>query len=322
MASAMAATMNDPLCYFNGGFVPLSEAKVSVMTHAFNYGTGCFEGIRGYWNEEDEELYVFHMKAHYERLLRSCRTLMIDLKMSADDLCDLTLDLLRRNDARYDIYIRPLAYKDSLELGPRVNIDADALTIYTRPLGNYLEVEKGLKACVSSWVRVEDNAAPARAKITGIYINSALARTEAELNGYDEAIMLSSDGHVSEGSAENLFVVDNGALVTPPGANNILVGITRATVITLANDLGIPVIERQIDRSELYGVSELFLCGTGAQISPVTSVDHRPIGDGVVGPVTKRLQEVFFKAVRGKLPEHRDWCTPVYAGARTTAATR
>ncbi|MDQ2783767.1 MAG: branched-chain amino acid transaminase, partial [Chloroflexota bacterium] len=265
--------------------------------------------------------YLFHLKAHYERLLRSCRTLMIDLKMSADDLCDLTIELMRRNDARYDIYVRPLAYKDSMELGPRVNIDADALTIYTRPLGNYLDTDKGLKACVSSWTRIEDNAAPARAKITGIYINSALARTEAELNGFDEAIMLSSDGHVSEGSAENLFVVDNGALVTPPGAGNILVGITRASIITLAHDLDIPVIERQIDRSELYGVSELFLCGTGAQISPVTSVDHRPIGDGAVGPITRRLQEVFFKAVRGKLPEHRDWCTPVYAGARTPAAT-
>jgi branched-chain amino acid aminotransferase len=306
----MAATANDPLCWFNGGFVPLSEAKVSVMTHAFNYGTGCFEGIRGYWNEEDGELYLFHLKAHYERFLRSCRTLMIDLKMSADDLCDLTIELMRRNDARYDIYIRP-----------RVNIDADALTIYTRPLGNYLDTDKGLKACVSSWTRIEDNAAPARAKITGIYINSALARTEAELNGFDEAIMLSSDGHVSEGSAENLFIVDNGALVTPPGANNILVGITRASIVTLAGDLGIPVIERQIDRSELYGVSELFLCGTGAQISPVTSVDHRPIGDGAVGPITRRLQEVFFKAVRGKLPEHREWCTPAFAGARTPAAT-
>ncbi len=318
----MAVPVNDPLCWFNGGFVPLSEAKISVMTHAFNYGTGCFEGIRGYWNEQDGELYLFHLKAHYERFLRSCRTLMIDLKMSADDLCDLTIELMRRNDARYDIYVRPLAYKDSMELGPRINIDADALTIYTRPLGNYLDTDKGLKACVSSWTRIEDNAAPARAKITGIYINSALARTEAELNGFDEAIMLSSDGHVSEGSAENLFVVDNGALITPPGAGNILVGITRASIITLAHDLDIPVIERQIDRSELYGVSELFLCGTGAQISPVTSVDHRPIGDGAVGPITRRLQSVFFKAVRGKLPEHRDWCTPVYADARTPAATR
>lgn len=315
----MAASASETLCYFEGKFVPLGEAKVSVMTHAFNYGTGCFEGIRGYWNAEDDELYVFHMKAHYERLLRSCRTLMIDLKMTADDLCDLTTELLRRNDTRYDVYIRPLAYKDSLELGPRLNIAADALTIYTRPLGDYLDTNKGLAAAVSSWTRVEDNAAPARAKITGIYINSALARTEAELNGYDEAIVLSADGHVAEGSAENLFIVDNGVLVTPAPADNILVGITRATVIALAADLGIPVVERQIDRSELYGVEELFLCGTGAQISPVTSVDRRPIGAGVVGPITRRLQDSFFKAVRGKLPEHRDWCAPVFAGARAGA---
>ncbi len=311
---------SETYCYFGGQFVPLAEAKISVMTHAFNYGTGCFEGIRGYWNAEEDELYVFHMRAHYERLLRSCRTLMIDLKMTADDLCNLTLELLRRNETRYDVYIRPVAYKGNLELGPRLNMpNSDALTIYTRPLGDYLDTEKGLAAQVSSWHRVEDNAAPARAKITGTYINSALARTEAELNGYDEAIVLSSDGHVAEGSAENLFIVDNGVLVTPAPADNILVGITRATVIALAHDLGISVVERQIDRSELYGVSELFLCGTGAQISPVTSVDRRLIGDGMVGEITRKLQKEFFAAVRGKSPAHKEWCSPVFAGARAEA---
>jgi branched-chain amino acid aminotransferase len=317
----MVDTASETICYFKGDYIPLKDAKVSVMTHAFNYGTGCFEGIRGYWNEEDEELYLFQLKPHYERLLRSCRTLMIDLKLTADDLCDITVELMRRNNARYDIYIRPLAFKDSMELGPRVNIPADALTIYTRPLGKYLG-DQGLNACVSSWTRIDDNAAPARAKITGTYINSALARAEAELNGYDEAIMLSSDGHVSEGSAENLFVVDNGTLVTPPGSSNILVGITRGTIVTLAHDLGIPVVERQIDRSELYSVSELFLCGTGAEISPVVSVDRRLIGDGAIGPITRQLQDAFFKAVRGKLAAHRDWCTSVYAGAPAGAAAR
>jgi branched-chain amino acid aminotransferase len=318
----MAETASETICYFKGEFIPLADAKVSVMTHAFNYGTGCFEGIRGYWNEEEEELYLFQLKPHYERLLRSCRTLMIDLKLTADDLCDITVELMRRNNARYDIYIRPLAFKDSMELGPRVNIASDALTIYTRPLGKYLG-DQGLNACVSSWHRIEDNAAPARAKITGIYINSALARSEAELNGYDEAIMLSSDGHVAEGSAENLFIVDtDGTLVTPPPADNILVGITRNVVMTLARDAGLPIVERQIDRSELYSVRELFLCGTGAEISPVVSVDRRPIGDGTVGPITRQLQGAFDSAVRGKLAAHRDWCTPVYAGARAGAAAR
>jgi len=314
----MADATSETWAYFEGAFVPLSEAKVSVMTHAFNYGTGCFEGIRGYWNADDGELYAFQMKAHYERLLRSCKTLMIDLKMSADDLCEITTELLRRNDARYDVYIRPLAYKSSLELGPRLNIAADALTIYTRPLGNYLD-DTGLSVCISSWTRIDDNAAPARAKITGTYINSALARTEAELNGFDEAIMLTGDGHVAEGSAENIVIVERGALVTPPTSENILVGITRATVLALAADLDIPVTERRIDRSELYGVDELFFCGTGAQITPVTSVDRRSVGDGAIGPVTRQLQAAFNRAVRGQDAMHRDWCAPVFAGARVAA---
>ena len=315
----MAMNAGETLCYFGGEFVPLAEAKVSVMTHAFNYGTGCFEGIRGYWNADDEELYVFQMRPHYERLLRSCKTLMIDLHMTADDLCDLTAELLRRNDTRYDVYIRPVAYKGNLELGPRLNMpNSEALTIYTRPLGNYLD-PGGLHACVSSWTRIDDNAAPARAKITGTYINSAFARTEAEMNGFDEAIMLSADGHVAEGSAENLFVVENGTLITPTHSDNILVGITRATVIALAADHGIPVVERRIDRSELYGIDELFLCGTGAQISPVISVDRRPVGDGNIGPVSRRLMEAFGAAVRNRDAAHRDWCTPVFAGARVAA---
>jgi len=314
----MVDTAGETLAYFNGGFVPLAEAKVSVMTHAFNYGTGCFEGIRGYWNADDEELYVFQMQAHYQRLLRSCKTLMIDLKMSVDALCETTSELLRRNDTRYDVYIRPLAYKDSLELGPRLNIAADALTIYTRPLGNYLD-DSGLSVCVSSWTRIDDNAAPARAKITGTYINSARARTEAELNGFDEAIMLTSDGHVAEGSAENILMVEGGKLITPPTSENILVGITRASVLALAADLGIPVTERRIDRSELYGVDELFFCGTGAQITPVTSVDRRSVGDGTIGPVTHKLREAYNRAVRGQDAAHRDWCTPIFARAGVAA---
>ena len=314
----MVDTAGETLAYFEGASCRSAEAKVSVMTHAFNYGTGCFEGIRGYWNADDDELYVFQMRAHYERLLRSCKTLMIDLKMSADELCEITSELLRRNDTRYDVYIRPLAYKDSLELGPRLNIDADALTIYTRPLGNYLD-DSGLSVCISSWTRIEDNAAPARAKITGTYINSALARTEAELNGFDEAIMLTNDGHVAEGSAENILIVEGGKLVTPPTSENILVGITRATVIALAADLGISITERRIDRSELYGVDELFFCGTGAQITPVTSVDHRPVGNGAIGPVTRQLREAFNRAVRGQDPAHLDWCAPVFARAGVAA---
>lgn len=305
-------SQSELVCFFQGRFMPFADAKVSVMTHALNYGTGCFEGIRGYWNVAHQQLYLLKMEAHYERLHRSCKTLRIKLPYSVQELCDLTVELVRRNRYREDVYVRPLAFKSKEMIGVRLHDVEDAFCIYTDPMGNYIETG-GIRCGVSSWRRIGDNMIPPAAKVTGLYVNSALAKTEALENGYDEAIMLTETGHVSEGSAENIFLVIGGQLVTPARSENILVGITRQAVIDLARDeLGLEVVERQVARSELYTADEVFLCGTGAQVSPVIEIDHRPIGTGTVGPISRRLQELYFDAVRGHNPKYRSWLRPVY----------
>jgi branched-chain amino acid aminotransferase len=299
--------------FFRGQIVPIGEAKVSIMTHAFNYGTGCFEGIRAYWNEDEGQLYVFRQKEHYERMHRSTRILRIHLPHSVDELCAITLELLRREDYHEDTYIRPLAYKADEIIGVRLHGLTDEFAMFAVPFGRYIEREEGAHVCISSWQRVDDNATPARAKITGAYINSALSKTDAVLSGYDEALVLTTTGHISEGSAENFFMVRDGVLVTPSVTSNILEGITRDTVMTLAREeLHMQTIERSIDRSEIYICEEAFLTGTGVQIAAITQVEHRPIGTGSIGPVVSRLRELYFDAVRGKIPKYRHWCTPVY----------
>jgi branched-chain amino acid aminotransferase len=299
--------------YFNGQFVPDDQAKVGVKTHALNYGTGCFEGIRGYWNESEGQIYLFRLREHYERLHRSCRILGIGLEKSVDELCEITLELVRQNGYKEDVYLRPLAYKSSEIVGVRMHNLDDALTIFTTPFGKYLPAENGCRCCTSSFRRVDDNAIPARAKVTGIYVNSAMAKTEANLNGFDEAIMLTHEGHVSEGSGENIFLVVDGKLVTPAPSENILMGITRASVIELArNELGVETIERQVDRSELYSADECFMTGTAAEISPVVEVDRRSIGTGQVGPISNRLRAIFDDVVRGRVKRYRAWNSPVY----------
>jgi branched-chain amino acid aminotransferase len=306
----------DSVCFFNGQFMPLSQARVGVMTHALNYGTGCFEGIRAYWNADVQELYVLRLAEHYERLHRSCRILMIDLPYSVQELCDITVEVLRRNGWREDAYLRPLAYKASEVIGVKLHGLQDGFTLFGVPFGNYVDTDRPLRIATSSWRRIDDNVAPARAKVTGIYVNSALAKSEANLNGFDEALMLTHDGHVSEGSGENIFMVLNGQLITPPVSDNILVGITRAAIIELAErELGLPTIERSIDRSELFVAEEVFMCGTGAQIAPIGELDRRQIGTGGIGPVTQRIQDVYFAAVRGQLDTYRHWGTPVFAAA-------
>ena len=299
--------------FFRGEFVPLREANINVMTHAFNYGTAVFEGIRAYWNADQGQLYGLDLVAHYTRLRNSARMLFMDLAYSAEELAGLTVELLKRDGLKEDVYIRPIVYKSSEVIGVRLhNLDAD-VTVFAVPFGHYINTEDGIRAQTSTWRRNDDNALPARGKVTGGYVNSALSKTEAQLNGYDEAIVLTHDGHVSEGSAENLFIVRHGKLVTPAVTDNVLEGITRRALIGIARDeLGMETVERSVDRTELYVADEVFLCGTGAQISPVVEVDRRTIGNGRPGPVAKRLASVYFDAVRGRLDRYRSWLTPVY----------
>ena len=298
--------------FLNGEFKPLSETKVSVMTHAFNYGTGCFEGIRAYWNGAHEQLYVLHLREHFERLHRSCRILRIELPYTVAQLSEIALEVVRRCGYREDAYLRPIAFKSSEVIGVRLHDLEDAFTLFAVPMGAYIDIDRGISCGVSSWRRTDDNAIPARSKITGAYANAAFAKTEANDAGFDEAIVLNADGHVSEGSAENLFLLRDGVIATPPGSANILEGIVRRSIIGIAQDQGFTVQEREIDRTELYIADEIFLCGTGAQISPVTSVDHRAVGDGKIGKVTRRISDEYFRAVRGDHEKYRAWVTPVY----------
>lgn len=299
--------------FFEGQFVSIEEAKVSIMTHAFNYGTGCFEGIRAYWNEDEEQLFVFRMQEHYERFHRSCRILNIELPYSAEQLGEITIELLHKEEARTDTYIRPLAYKATEGIGVRLHDLKDEFAVFAVPFGKYIEKEEGARVCVSSLRRISDNAVPARAKITGAYVNSAFSKTEALLNGFDEAIVLNQDGHISEGSAENLFLVREGKLITPPVTANILEGITRATIMQFAHEqFGLETVERPIDRTELYVAEEAFFCGTGVQVAAIASIDRRPVGTGKIGPITRKIRDYYFDIVKGKVEAYRHWCTPVY----------
>jgi len=303
--------------FFEGKFVPLEEAKISVQTHAFLYGTGVFEGIRAYWVEEEEDLLIFRMREHYERLLNSCKILQIKPKYGLDELCQITIELLARNGDREDVYIRPVYYKSQLGIGVQLAGIADEFVVFSVPMGPYLDLEKGLRVKVTSWRHINDNAIPMRAKVNGAYVNAALAKSDALLDGYDESIFLTDDGHVSEGSAENLFIVRNGQLITPPVTDDILEGITRSTVIELAREeLGLKVIERPIDRSELYIADEAFFVGTGAQVAPIAEIDRRTIGDGRIGPISRKVQQLYFDVVKGRVPKYRHWCQPVRGASR------
>jgi branched-chain amino acid aminotransferase len=297
------------IVYFEGQFMPFESATLSVKAHAFMYGTGLFEGIRGYWIPETHEIAIFRMQEHYERLLQNSRIFfMDDHGHTVDGLCDLTAELVEKNHHMEDTYIRPTIFKNGINIGPNFDKAYTATTIWTHPLGNYVDVERGLNVCVSSWRRVDDNAIPPRAKATGAYMNTALIITEAKRRGFDEAIVLSQDGHVTEGSAMNLFVVRKGKLITPGITENILEGITRDTIMTLAKEeLGLETETRQIDRTELYVCDEAFFCGTGAQVAPIGQIDHRPLGNGDVGPITAKIQKLYFDVVRGKMPKYDHW---------------
>lgn len=297
--------------FWKGRIVPLEEATISIATHALHYGTGCFEGIRAYWNAARGQLYVLKMEEHYRRFHRSCSILRIACPYSVEQLGEATLRLLRESGLRQDVYIRPIAFKASRVIKVGLSGLRDEVGIICAPMGDYADIG-GIRVQVSAWQRVSDNAIPSRSKTTGSYVNIALAVDDARRNGCDEALLLNGEGHVSEASGANLFILRNGTLVTPPVTEDILEGITRDIVFDLAAEAGVEVAERPVDRTELYVADEMFLTGTGAQIAPVVEVDGRPVGAGEPGPVTRALQEAFFRAVRGEDPQRAAWLTPVY----------
>jgi branched-chain amino acid aminotransferase len=299
--------------YFQGKIVPYAEAKVGVMTHALNYGTACFGGVRAYWNDDEAQLFIFRPLDHYTRFLNSAKLLWMNFDHTPESLTALTVELLRKEGQQQDMYIRPLAYKSAEAIGVRLHDLAAELTIFAVPFGRYVDNEEGTHATFSSWRRVDDNSIPARGKISGSYVNSAFIKTDAMVAGYDEAIVLNQAGHVSEGSAENLFMLRGGVVVTPPVTEDVLEGITRRTLMTLLRDeMGLEVHERVIDRSEVYLADELWFCGTGVQVAAITRVDHRPIGNGKMGPVVSELRNLYFDVVRGKVAKYRRWNQPVF----------
>jgi branched-chain amino acid aminotransferase len=309
----MQAEVNQNIIvYFGNQYVPLAEARVSILTHALNYGTGVFDGVRGYWDEKQHELFLVRPEDHFVRWKTNCGILRLEVPLTAAALSEVTAELIRRNQFQSNVYVRPLAYKAAQRIGV-IPDDRDAFAVMVVPFGDYLDSRQGLHAGVVSWRRVEDNAIPGRAKICGAYVNSALASDEARRNGFDEAIFLNESGHVAEGATCNIFLVKNGKLVTPPGTENILEGITRDCVMELARrELNMEVIERPVDRSELYVCDEVFFTGTAVEVAPVVEVDHRPVKSGAIGPVARQLRRLYYEATRGYLAHCQHWLRRVY----------
>lgn len=300
--------------YFQGKIVPYSEAKIGVLTHALNYGTAVFAGIRGYWNEEEGQIFIFRPIDHYRRFLNSARLMCMNLDHNPESLTQITVDLLRADKPHSDVYIRPLAYKSDEIIGVKLHDLHDEISIVAIPFDRYVKNDTNAHVTISSWRRVDDNAIPARGKISGAYANSALIKTDANRSGFDEALVLTQEGHLSEGSAMNIFMVKDGIIITPSVTENILEGITRKSVIELAKqELDLVVVERPIDRSEVYLCDEFFMTGTAAQITSVTRVDHREIGNARMGAVTTQLRDLLRDVMRGRVSKYRHWNIPVYA---------
>jgi branched-chain amino acid aminotransferase len=306
--------------YHDGRIVPYREASFGLLTHALNYGTGLFAGLRGYWNADERQLFVFRPEDHFRRFCESARLLRMELSVTPADLTRGLIELLRAEGYRENCYIRPLAFYGNQSIGVRLHGLTPVIGMSAVPFGSYLGKEDGIHVMISSWTRVSDNVIPARGKFSGSYVNSALAKTDAVLAGFDEALMLNDHGHVCEGSVENVFMLRNGVVVTPPVTDDVLEGFTRATIIQLLReDLGQTVVERSIDRTELYLADEVFLTGTGAEISPVTRADHRPIGSGAIGALTGALRARYLEVTGGRIVRYRPWCRPVYAPAEAQA---
>lgn len=294
--------------FFEGKIVPWSEAKINIATHAFLYGTSVFSGMRAYWNEDKKKLFVFRPFDHYRRLLNSARMMAMDIPYDEEGLIDLTMNLLRTDNWKQDVYLRPTIYKSDMGIGVRLHNLKDEFCMFVMPFEKYVSNDTDAHVTFSSWKRIDDNVIPARGKVAGAYANSALIKTDANRAGFDEALALDSNGHVSEGSAMNIFMVRDGVVITPPVTDNILEGITRRSVIELArNEMGLEVVERSIDRTEVFIAEEMFMTGTAAQIVSVTKIDHRPIGIGKMGPITTKLREMFDDIVRAKNPKYQKW---------------
>jgi len=315
----MASAPMLPYAFFEGQIVPIGEAKVSIGTNTLQYGTGAFAGIRGYMDADGETVNIFRLRDHAARLLRSAKLLRAELPFDRERLAATIIELAERNAPNGDIYIRPFVYKPGYDLTPKLRGLGDELAIYMLPMGDYLDTSKGVRAIVSSWKRIADNAIPSRGKFTGSYVNSAFAKDEAEEKGGDEALLLNEQGKVAEGSGCNFFMVRDGVLTTAPISSDILEGITRRSFLRFAVDAGIPVEQRSIDRSEVYLADEAFFCGTGVQVSPITTIDGRLIGGGTMGPITSRLRETFFDTVRGRDARYAEWLTPVRVAASVGA---
>lgn len=305
--------MNEPkFAFFEGKIVPFSEAKISVATHAFNYGTSVFGGMRAYWNDERKKLYSFRPWDHFHRLLHSARLLCMEVSYDEESLIQIMFDLLHAEQWTQDIYLRPTFYKSDMGIGVRLHDLKDDLTMWSLPFQKYIKNDTNAHVTISSWRRIDDNVIPARGKISGAYVNSALIKTDAARSGFDEALVLDQNGHVSEGSAMNVFMVRDGVVVTPPVSENILEGITRRSVMELIrNEIGLPIAERPIDRTETTICDEFFMTGTAAQVVAVTRVDHRPVGKGTMGPVVSKIRELFEDVVRGRNEKYKHWVTEI-----------
>ncbi len=306
---------HDKICFFDNQYVPLKDANINIQTNALQYGTACIGGLRAYWNPKLSNLYILKINAHYKRLLDSIKIFHMDLPYTIEDYINITTKILVDGNWKENVYIRPIVYKSDIELSPRLHNVKSSLCIYVQPLNNYLDINRGLKTCISSWVRIHENQIPTKAKSTAGYLNSALAKSDAIQNNFDEAIFLDIHGNVAEGSAENIFIVKNGYLITPSVSSSILEGITRKTVLELASDLGIPTLERTISRTELFTADEVFLCGTGVQIAWVKSVDHRTIGNEKIGKITQQIQKLYFEIVTNNNSKYKKWLFQVYKNA-------
>jgi branched-chain amino acid aminotransferase len=294
--------------WMDGEFIRWDKAKVHVLTHALHYGTGVFEGIRAYWNGNN--LLIFRLEDHIQRLINSAKVYWMDLPYNANGFKDIILELCRKNQLKTGSYIRPIVFRGLGEFGLNLLDSPVQCVIAAFPLGAYLK-EGGVKVCTSSWRRIPDDSIPSTSKTCGAYVTSSLAKAEANMRGFDEAILLDDKGFLAEGSGENIFLIKEGILHTPPISNSILQGITRKSVIEIAIDQQFMVKEQSLLKSELFVSDEAFFTGTAAEITPILEVDNRKIGNGSEGKITLTLKKILSDAVLGKISKYKSWITTV-----------